>query len=317
VSGARAWPALSLAVCLALCGCGSASSSDAETPVGPLRWAPPQLSDPLQVDLGDGYTETHLDPTQDAVINLPDTVKRGGVTIDGGHDVVLVGGAIAIPADTEPGAANDAQRRGIYIRGATGTVHVEGVLITGSGTTEFDGVDINAPRATVQLENLRIGGVHGRFGAFHGDVVQPWGGVRRLRIDRLTGSSNYQGLTLKEDLGPVGSANLSNVDLAGTTEPPLDQGGYLIWLTAGSESCDAFPVRLRNVFVRPRAGRSLGRSVWPGRDSGLPCAARGAGLATWPRLPVTGGVRKGSPRGGSFVPFASVGSGYSSPGYSH
>jgi len=310
----RLWAATGLAVGLVLCGCGS-GSQDATATAGPLRWAPPALNDPVEVDLGDGFTETHLEPTQDAVINLPDTVKRGGVTIDGGHNVVLIGGAIAIPPGTEPGVANDAQRRGIYIREATGTVHIEGVLIGGAGRTEFDGIDINAPRATVQIENVRVRGVRGGYDAFHGDVVQPFGGVKDLRIDRLSASSNYQGLTLKEDLGPIGSAEISNVDLTGTTEAPLDQGGYLLWLTAGSDTCSAFPTRLANVYLQPRPGRGLGRSVWPGRGSGLPCAARGGATVAWPRLPVRGTVRKGVPKGGSFVPFASVGTAYRSPGY--
>ncbi len=228
----------------------------------------------------------------------------------------MIGGSITIPTGTEPGTANNAQRTGIYIKDATGTVQIEGIQIEGSGGAEFDGVDISAPLATVQLENLRIIGVHGRLKAFHGDIVQPWGGVKDLRIDHLTGTSNYQGLTLQEDLGPIGSAEISNVDITATTEPQLEQGGYMLWLTPGTTSCASFPVTFSNMFVRPRPELTLATSVWPGSSSGLSCRESGTTFATWPNLDVTGGVQEGVPSGGSFVPPGAAGIGYVSPGYS-
>jgi hypothetical protein len=281
----------------------------------PLEWAPPELHDPITVRLGTGYTHTSLSTSRDYIVELPPTKKIGATWIDGGHNVVIVGGSITIPTGTTPGVAYDAQRNGIYIKGATGTVHIEGVLIDGSGGAEFDGVDINAPEATVQLENMRIEGVRGTFSGFHGDAVQPWGGVADLRIDRMSATSNYQGLTLQQDLGPIGSAELSEVDLTGTTEAPLDKGGHLLWLTKGSNTCTAFPVQLSDVFVSPRPGLSLGTSVWPATNSRLACDDTGVGFAAWPTLPVLGGVLEGPPPGGAYVPPGTVGLDYESPGY--
>jgi hypothetical protein len=145
-------------------------------------------------------------------------------------------------------------------------------------------------------------------------VVQPWGGVKNLRIDRMTASSNYQGLTLKEDLGPVGSVEVFNVNLTATTEPPLEKGGYMLWLTK-QRTCEDFPTRLKSVYVKPRPSLSLRRSVWPGSHSGLSCNGSGSSVVTWPRLSVRGGVRVGRPRGGSFVPRGVAGLSYASPGY--
>jgi hypothetical protein len=282
---------------------------------GPIRWAPPALVDPKTIELGTGYTHTSMATSRDYIIKLPPTRKVGATWLDGGHNVVVMGGSVTIPMGTPPGVENDAQRTGIYIKGATGTVDIEGVSIEGSGA-EFDGVDIAAPLATVQLENLRIIGVKGRFSAFHGDMVQPWGGVKDLRIDHLTGTSNYQGLTLQQDLGPIGSAEISNVDLTATTEPPLDLGGHMIWLTTDSNTCTDFPVTLSNVFVKPRPELTLATSVWPASNSNLSCKESGATFATWPSLSVTGGVQEGLPPGGSFVPPGAAGLGYVSPGYS-
>jgi len=281
----------------------------------PLRWAPPPLVDPKTIELGNGYTHTSLSPSRDYVVKLPATKKVGGTWLDGGHNVVVIGGEITIPAGTAPGARSDAQRRAIYIRGATGTVHIEGVKIDGSGGGEMDGVDIAAPEATVQLENLRMEGLRGGFSSFHADLVQPWGGVGDLRIDRLSGASNYQGLFLKPDLGPIGQVEISNTDLAATTEGPLDKGGTMLWLTSGTGSCSSFPLSLSNVFIAPRPGLTLERAIWPSNSSGLGCEARGAAVATWPDLAVSGSVQEGTPAAGSFVPDGVAGVGYRSPGY--
>jgi hypothetical protein len=298
----------------------STSSGTPTSPPAPsaekLRWAPPTLVKPTTINLGTGYTHTLLSNKRDYIIKLPSTKKIGATWLDGGHNIVMIGGYVTVPTGTEPGVANDAQRTAIYIKGATGTVHIEGVQIDGSGGAEFDGVDIDAPLATVQLENMRIIGVKGRFSAFHGDMVQPWGGVKDLRIDHLTGTSNYQGLTLQPDLGPIGSAEISNVDLAGTTEPPLDLGGHLIWLTTDSDTCTGFPVSFSNVYLQPREGLTFPDSVWPAGNSDLECKESGGTFATWPSLSVTGGVQDGTPPGGSFVPPGAAGIGYVSPGYS-
>ncbi len=271
---------------------------------------------PTTIDLGTGYTHVTLSTSRDYILKLPNIEKVGGTWIDGGHDVVVIGGAITIPTGTQPGTAYDAERNGIYIDNSTGTVQIEGVSIDGSGGAEFDGIDIAAPAATVQLENLRITEVRGKFSNFHADVVQTWGGVKDLRIDHLTATSNYQGLTLDEDLGPIGSAEISDVDLTATTEPPLDKGGHMLWLTSGSESCSGFPVSLSNVYVQPRPGWTLGESVWPQDDAPLACHETGVTSAAWPALPVTGSVQAGIPPEGSYVPAGVAGIGYVSPGYS-
>jgi hypothetical protein len=282
----------------------------------PLTWAPPLLVNPKTIELGQGFTHTSLSPSRDYIIKMPPTKKVGATWLDGGHNIVLIGGAETIPTGTTPGVRNDAQRTAIYIKGATGTVHIEGLEIDGSGGGEFDGVDIAAPQATVQLENLRIVGVRGRYDAFHADVVQPWGGVGDLRIDRLTGTSNYQGLTLQQDLGAIGSAELTNVDLTATTEAPVDGGGHMLWLTKGVSSCTGYPITLSGVFVQPRPGLTLGTSVWPASNSQLSCDESGNTLASWSALPVTGTVQQGIPPSGSFVPYGTAGLEYRTPGYS-
>jgi hypothetical protein len=276
-----------------------------------LRWAPPRLVDPITVKLGGGETVTEMDPARDYVVVLPHRRKVGATVLKGGHNVVVKGGWITIP----PGAPSGADRSAVYVKGATGTVHLEGLLIDGSGGGVGDGIVIAAPGAVVQIENVRVVGLRGSYREMHADVVQPWGGVRELRIDRLTGSSNYQGLTIQPDLGPIGQATVDHANLRYTGTAPAD-GGYLIWLTSGASSCQASPVTLFDVYVEPKRGRSLGNSVWPPARSPLGCGATvRRNAARWHRLPARGAVLGGAPPDGDFVPAGVAGVRYRSPGY--
>ncbi len=281
-----------------LCTLAAAVSGSASAAT--LRWPQPTLVNPVTVTLGTGYTHTMLSTTRDYIVKLPATQKRGGTWLEGGHNIVIVGGSITIPATMTAAATTSAQQTAIYVKGATGTVHIQGVLIDGAGGGQFDGIDVNAPQATVQLQYDRIINIRGGESSWHGDVVQPWGGVKSLRVDHFTGSSNYQGLFLDPSAGAIGSVQLSNVNLVATTTGPLDGGGVLLWLNNEASTCTKYPITLENTWLAPRPGSSLYGSVWshavatPGACPGL-----------------TGMPRTGIPSTGSFVPAGAAGLGYS------
>jgi hypothetical protein len=164
-------------------------------------------------------------PTQGGTITLrSDTDYRlsasgtitGPVVIRGGRDVVWIGGHIRID-DQASAAPLGTARRGLVIADAPDgssvdgrVVHLEGLLIDGDDLSE--GIDPACPSAIVQLENVHVGLVHIRgaddrdgTGSYqhelHADVLQPFGGFRQLRVDGLTGSSNFQGIYHSVDLG--------------------------------------------------------------------------------------------------------------------
>jgi hypothetical protein len=251
-----------------------------------LRWAPPKLVHPTTIVVGRSGGAIALDPRRDYRIKLGHVTHTGGVILSGGHNVVVVGGEITIPwAGPHPQAGGD-DRRGLFIFHATGTVHVEGLLIDGPDVSE--GIQISAPKATVQLENVRIVGIHARdevhFTDNHPDLVQPWGGVRLLRIDRFSGSSDYQGLFLESDLAPIGRVDVRHADIVGTATAHC-----LLWLDA--------PVTLRRVWIRPSPRLTLRGSVYP------------------PGTPQLAVVHAGRPPHGSFVGPKVAGVHYRSPGY--
>jgi hypothetical protein len=275
-----------------------------------LAWAPPALDDPQEVRVPDDVDTVHLDDGRDYVLRLPKHKRIGGLLVDGGRNVVLIGGRVTIPTS----ASTDQEHKALAFIEQTGTVHVEGVSIDGSAGGQGDGISISAPDATFQLENLRIAGLRGSESGIHADIVQPWGGARELRVDRLSGSSRYQGLQIPIDNGGIGRATLRNVDLQALPNAS-GSGGHMLWTILG-EDCSAYPIRLRAVYVLPRAGRSFATSVWPEARRGRACAGRRrGGTIDWPQLPIDGAVRRGRPPHGAFVPPRAAGVGYRSPGY--
>jgi hypothetical protein len=290
-----------------------------------LTWAPPHLTDPQVIVLARGQTVTRMDPDKDYVIRLPREGK-GDTFLVGGRNVVIVGGHVS--SGGEPTLWDVPEHRGIYIAGATGVVHIEGVLIDDVDVGKADGIDVAAPEAIVQIQNVRIVGLTGSQEENHADVVQVWGGVKELRIDRLTGATDYQGLHVQPELAPNGPEIIKNTNVSSTS---TTAGNWLAWLTTDSNTCETpARVELSEVYVTPRDGRSLGNSVWPPdrnanaaelrssrgvRTCASELSADGTQLA-FPQLPqVSGVIKKGPPPGGDFVPDGVAGPDYVSPGY--
>jgi hypothetical protein len=270
------------------------------SPASKLRWPPPALNDPVTVSAssasgsGDNPHQLNLSPARDYLVRMPPGALEGGLTIKGGHNVVLIGGEIDIPMQPGNPPSIDS-RRGLYLTDQTGTVHVEGLLLGGADLSE--GIDLSEPLgATVQIENVRVEGVHARneslFSDNHPDVLQTWAGPAELRVDRLSGSTDYQGLFLApNEFGsqpPPRQVVLSHVDLRPTT---MANCSCLMLWKGGS-----FPMQLDDVWVIPHPSTNLAHTLWPSPIQ-------------W------GGVRDGTPPGGQFVPVGVAGLSYISPGY--
>ncbi|MBO1750638.1 hypothetical protein J4G33_02340 [Actinotalea sp. BY-33] len=257
-----------------------------------LSWAPPTLTDPITIDVTSANRDLRLAPGQDYVLRMPSTPLSGagGLIVNGGDDVVLIGGEITIPSGV---GTVEGANRGLYLRDQTGTVHVEGLRISGAGLGE--GINLSQPHgAVVQLQNIRVETVHGSQAGHHADVIQTWNGPRELRVDGLSGATTYQGLfLLPQQHGAVQPQrmDLRRVDLRGTSA-----SGYMVWRDSLS-----WPLTLSDVWVQPSSTGSPDTYLWP-RGSG-------AGTQAWPSVAV------GVPPGGQFVPSGLAGTGYVSPGY--
>jgi hypothetical protein len=275
---------VALALTVLAVACGPESARDADFS---LRWPAPRLERPEVIDVGADGRVPRLAPGRDYRIVLRRTVRAvGGLSLIGGRNVVVEGGHITIPPAGPQATGGD--RRGLLIEGQTGTVHVEGLLIDNAGGDLSEGINIAAPRAIVQIQNTRVAGVHARdetgFTDNHPDVIQTYGGVRELRVNRLTGTTTYQGLFLRGDSAPVGRVELSKVNIVGSST-----ASYLLWKRCNAPypaPCQGpdFPIGVTDVWVRPAPGRSLRLSLKPEPPGG-----------PWD------GVHEGIPPGGDFV----------------
>ncbi|MFL5885761.1 MAG: hypothetical protein ACJ77M_11890, partial [Thermoleophilaceae bacterium] len=268
------------------------------SPPGPLAWAPPALSNPTTIDVTRSDQSITLDQSRDYVIELPPypLVGRGGLAINGGHNVVLIGGEIDIPwQGASPGPCCN-YGRGLFLLNQTGTVHVEGLYLHGEDLNE--GIDLGQPAgAVVQIENVRIEDIHARDpdpvtgvpSSTHPDLIQTWGGPRQLLVDRLSGTTEYQGFFLNPNelySGPAPELmDFRHVDITG-----LQNSAYLLWKVGD------WPLRTTDVWASPRAGRAAWSTFWPNQGA-------------W------GDAQMAAHPGGGFVPQGVAGAGYRTPGY--
>jgi hypothetical protein len=188
-------------------------------------------------------------------------------------------------------------RRGLYLQNQTGTVHVEGLWIHGADLSE--GIDLDERYgATVQIEDMRIDGVHARdetgFTDNHPDLIQTWAGPNILRVDHLSGSSDYQGFffnPLQYDPTPPTKFDLRNIDISASIKNGVPFAGVLLWQST------VFPMSVSNLYIVPDARKGMWSSQWPNPSA-------------W-----GSGVLQGTPAGGSFATAGSIGTSFRSPGY--
>lgn len=218
-------------------------------------------------------------------------------------------------------------RRGrITIKNNKGSIYLEGCRIDLSSTT--NGRDaINAYGATgftpdVTIQNCYITGVKGTNAGSHGDIFQPQGPVGRVRIDKLTGDSNYQGLFLRPEF-LISSAEISRTNLTfnNLTTPGPDNNTYLLWARNSSgQSAPGtllYPVHYHQVYLAQHESRSpIQAAVYPTNETiegfvGTTATPDASGHVHYDGTAnIWGKVYNGAPPGGDYVSSGSVGVGY-------
>ena len=169
-----------------------------------LRWAPPAQVSPTIVNVPNGFYPGSFAPDQDVVFVFPSTPRFSSFICDGGRNVRVIGGSTV---KTTAGPA-------LAFINVTGSVFIEGQYID-MNTTSSDAINAGGsiypgPYSAfpdVYIQNCHITGVRGSSSAVHSEVYQPQASVNNLRIDKLTGYSDYQGLFIPP------SAPLSTVEI--------------------------------------------------------------------------------------------------------
>lgn len=192
-----------------------------------LQWAPPSLVHPRVIHISASTASVKLEDGTDYRLILPKAPVSlsGGLVVVGGHNVVLIGGTIVVPTVSQ--APDPNLRRGMYLKGQTGTVHVEGIHLSGDLS---EGIDLDeSTNATVQIENVTVDTVSGTYSTNHADVIQTWAGPATLRVDGLRASSGYQGLFLLPNQHWDGPAPVS-FDIRRSVIDMNRQSAYGVWL---------------------------------------------------------------------------------------
>jgi hypothetical protein len=318
----------------------SPAAQSAPSSPGPglkLTWAPPPCGDVThgcaRYDVAN--TGSHqflsLSPSQDWIVKLPSVPVLGGLDIEGGHNVIIIGGEIDL---TTPCVTDTNVCHGINLSrssSSTGEVYIEGVLIKNPDPTHSqytgDGIDVNtSATSNITIQNVRVEGIDGCDAngvSAHADVFQPYGAQGAvIHVDHLSGTTDFQGMEINPDTATPSSGVYENVNIDVLPNPHACAGWngdlYVWWLTEGATSCTTYPMSLYNDYAAEPNGSLANHAVWPDTDTTFGCPAQYMNaVANWPQLPsISGGVRDGLPPGGDFVPAGVAGLNYVSPGYS-
>jgi hypothetical protein len=228
-----------------------------------LTWAPPKLMNPITETVTPDHRNLKLDPNRDYVVVLPRTpvTLPGGVEISGGHNVVMIGGVVQVPSMGE--TSDVKKRRGFYLKGQTGTIHIEGVRMTGDLS---DGFNLDEREgATVQIQNVQVDLVHGSHDGHHADVLQTWAGPRILRVDGLRAATEYQGFFLLPTQQWSDGEDPESFVFRRTVLSMMPGSAYAVWLP------DRNPPWMDHsgITVRLGGGMSVNKLSWPNSSLGV------------------------------------------------
>jgi hypothetical protein len=282
---------------------------------GPLRaadllaWVPPPLTNPTTVKIANG--KSYYGPfsdQQDVILKMPEVPITNRVKVVGGRNLRLIGGTIR-PANGVAFVLRFVE--------ATGSVFIEGVEIDGKNLSG-DGINVSGKKGftpDVYIQNTRVVNINGFSAGEHADMFQAQGDIGKLHIDRLTGTSNYQGLFLRPEFR-IASATIKHANLCFLPNPH-QQVTYLLWLRDSEDATEDYPVSLDSVYIEPRRGQTVAaQAVFPSERSQRAKAVEKDGKVAWPAgSRIQGCVISGKPAAGDFVPQRAAGVRYVSPGY--
>jgi hypothetical protein len=259
-----------------------------------------------------------LNAGQDYIVKMPSTPLSQNPSSDlpalwirGGRNVVIVGGEIVINQLAAAGDSNYHQR-GLMIGGQSGTIHIEGMWIHGSGMGQAITIENSRGNSNiVQVQNSRLETMHpiwhvsdGFPNEIHTDTIQSWNGPTVLKLYQDTFISTGNVLQMQPwqySQHPLGQWDYRRVNFVNTTPD-----GYALWKQGGP-----WAEYHEDLWVQtdPRHPWASQHSAWAGSATCWPCWNPGG---SWPITgqPFTIGLRPTD-----FVPVGAAGTGYVSPGY--
>lgn len=289
-----------------------------------LRFAPPPLSSPTILTVSAGGTDRQqftLNDDEDAILQFPNQTIYHPVQVDGGRNVVVMGGSIVYS--------------GCYTRAlsfsrmpAGSVVFIEGMTIDVSNAPGADAINANGATNTspdVYLQNSRIVGVHGTAAGHHGDGFQFDGttsgnciaGRGHLYVGNCDIETSYQGLIVAKHTYHDPSFTFVNrvencyFNYNNITSDP--RCAYIYWTSSGASPytlCNYLD--MQNVWMNERTPWSMtikDDHLFPGPTYNVDYGSYV--VSTHPY--VSGRVEKGIPAGGTKI----IGSSQPGAGYAN
>jgi hypothetical protein len=161
----------------------------------------------------------YLAANQDYILKVGHRTGDGGLVVTGGRNIVMIGGVVTPGPHPCCDRSDEWRSRALTFRSQTGIVHVEGMVLESAS----DAFLPDAPQAIFQIENVRVSDLHAyqdNSVLAHPDMGQSFNTFKELRVDRLTGDSDYQGFSWFAGTNgfPV-KVILKNVNLNGNLQP--------------------------------------------------------------------------------------------------
>ncbi len=274
-------------------------------------WPAPTLSSPITLNIptsGGGPSndgEYELDNQKDYNIVLPSGTRTGSLKIDGGRNITVIGGS----GNHTMVNGTDAIDAMLYFVDAWGTdgsvvsgriIHMAHLSINLTGGIQRDGIAFDTPSAIAQIEDVHVIGGHGSSvgSGVHVDIVQPYSSMQQVRIDRLTGDSDYQGLTFISTDAAINAVTLRRINL--TLDPSSTDTYSQILYLVGRDNTTS-PISFYQVYVNnTRSGQTAQQAVYPDGSASPPTvfSSNQISFPGWPNL--SGVVTGGNPPGGNF-----------------
>lgn len=181
----------------------------------------------------------NLSAGQDYIVVMPNTpiTQNGGVYLNGGRNIVIIGGEIFDSTVTQPGDPTWMQI-GLYLTNVTGTVHIEGMYIHGPGCG--DGIDIGngCQNATIHVQNTRINNMNPTVNppGSHPDSLQTWCGPDFFGCYQCTFISSGTIRTFQPNefaTTPIGSTHFERQNWVAQQNQPTP-ATYALWDNKGT-----------------------------------------------------------------------------------
>jgi len=210
----------------------------------------PRLSNPTIVNIptSDGI-RIRLDADEDARLVWPDAPVQGGpVLIEGGRNVVSVGGYITNGATNDGTIIVQSPHRDshYYFEG----LHVD---VNEQITDIFAFRNQNGVQYSTTIMNSRLGTPDYIGSGFHGDVVQIQNGSGRggidLAVENVTASAEVQAFFLPDRATGTVRVDMENVNTSFADPYTGSNRGVLYWFNNDTSRNEPYPVELDNVYA--------------------------------------------------------------------